>query len=267
MIFTDKFVYIHEPKTGGTFVTSVLFRLYGLEWNRWAHLKNILTGEVRSRSEKYGALVHHNNKHGYCSHLPPSEREKTVLATVRNPYDLYVSQYEFGWWKRREFLKYFRAVPGFEREFAHFPRLTFDEYVRLVNAAFPVFTNGHAGDDDGRAGLHTEQFFKYYFRDAPAAFAKLDDDAYISSGDYRADMFKLHFIHTDQLNRELYEFLLGLGYDDADINFILELGRILPQGRGRTGAQRWEKYYTPELKQAVRRKERFLFEVFPEFDV
>ena len=35
MIFTDRFVYVHEPKTGGTFVTSMLFRLYGLRWTRW----------------------------------------------------------------------------------------------------------------------------------------------------------------------------------------------------------------------------------------
>jgi hypothetical protein len=34
MIFTDRFVYVHEPKTGGTFVTSMLFRLYELRWTQ-----------------------------------------------------------------------------------------------------------------------------------------------------------------------------------------------------------------------------------------
>jgi len=29
MIFTDNFVYVHKPKTGGTFVTDVLRRIYG----------------------------------------------------------------------------------------------------------------------------------------------------------------------------------------------------------------------------------------------
>ena len=266
MIFTDKFVYIHEPKTGGTFVTAALFRLYGLRWTRLTHLRNSLVGEVRHANAKYGLLVHDSNKHGFCSSIPAAQQQKTVLASVRNPYDLYVSQYEFGWWKRREFLKYFRAVPSFDRAYPRFPEITFAEYVRLVNEAFPVYSNG---DRETSAGLHTEQFFKYYFRRAPEAFARMRaDDDYVSSGRYRDDMFKLHFIRTDALNRGLYDFLSQMNYDEEDIRFILDLGRILPKGRGRSvEQQKWESYYTPELKRRVREKERFIFELFPEFDV
>lgn len=265
MIFTDKFVYVHEPKTGGTFVTSVLFRLYGLEWNRLTHLRNIVRGEIR-REGKYGALIHNTNKHGFCRNIPAAHKDKTVLATVRNPFDLYVSQYEFGWWKRREFLKYYRAVPDFERAYARFPDLDFADYVRLVNAAFPVFTNGSLAADDS-AGLLTEQFFKYYFRRPEEAFARLDDEQYVAAQEYTADMFRLHFIRTDQLNRGLYDFLSQMGYEHDDISFILDAGKILPQGKGRSASQAWERYYTPELKELVRRKERFLFRLFPEFDV
>jgi hypothetical protein len=265
MIFTDKFVYVHEPKTGGTFVTSVLFRLYGLKWTRLTHLRNSLLGEVR-RASKYGVLVHNSNKHGGCTQIPAAHREKTILATVRNPFDLYVSQYEFAWWKRRKFLPYYRAVPDFERTYAHFPDITFAEYVRLVNAAFPVFTDGHTASADS-PGLHTEQFFKYYFRQPREAFAHLDDEDYVAAQKYRTNMFKLHFIRTDRLNQGLYDFLLQTGYEHDDIKFILDAGKILPRGKGRSDAQKWERYYTPELKETVRRKERFLFRLFPEFDV
>jgi hypothetical protein len=59
-----------------------------------------------------------------------------------------------------------------------------------------------------------------------------------------------------------------MNYDEEDIRFILDLGRILPKGRGRSvEQQKWESYYTPELKRRVREKERFIFELFPEFDV
>lgn len=265
MIFTDKFVYVHEPKTGGTFVTSVLFRLYGLEWTRWTHIKNIVRGEVR-QSGKYGALIHNTNKHGFCRHIPAAHREKTILATVRNPFDLYVSQYEFGWWKRTEFLKYYRAVPGFDQTYSRFPNLDFDAYVRLVNAAFPVFTNGDRASEDS-PGLHTEQFFKYYLRQPEQAFAHLDDESYIAGQKYKADMFRLHFIRTDQLNSGLYDFLFEMGYEHDDIKFILDAGKILPRGKGRSEGQRWERYYTPALKELVRKKERFLFRLFPAFDV
>lgn len=265
MIFTDKFVYVHEPKTGGTFVTSVLFRLYGLNWNRWTHLRNIVRGEVR-RTGKYGTLIHNSNKHGFCRNIPAAHQEKTILATIRNPYDLYVSQYEFGWWKRREFLPAYRSVPGFDKTYARFPDLDFDEYVRLVNEAFPVFAFGqHARAD--RPGLHTEQFFKYYFRHPEQSFSHVDDEDYTDTQKCRAEMFDLHFIRTDRLNQGLYDFLLQSGYEHEDIRFILDAGKILPQGKGRSAEQRWERYYTPELKAMVRAKERFIFRLFPEFDV
>ena len=122
MIFTDRFVYVHEPKTGGTFVTSALFRLYGLKWTRWTHLRDAVFREARARHPKYGALVHDGNKHGLCRSIPAAHKAKPVLATVRNPFDLYVSQYEFGWWKRAEFLPFYRAVRGFENSTRASPR-------------------------------------------------------------------------------------------------------------------------------------------------
>lgn len=262
MIFTDRFVYVHEPKTGGTFVTSALFRLYGLKWTRWTHMRNALFRQARVSHPKYGALVHDSNKHGFCRSIPEAHRGKTVLATVRNPFDLYVSQYEFGWWRRKEFLPFYRAVPGFEKLYPRFPELTFAEYVRLSNDAFRTYSN-----NGGEArGLLTEQFLKYYFRDPEAAFARLGEEDYLSSGRYRADMFDLHFIRTDQLNRGLYDFLLRLGYDEEDVRFVAAMERVLPRGKGRGAAQKWERYYTPELRREVRRRERLLFTLFPEFD-
>ena len=158
MIFTDRFVYVHEPKTGGTFVTSMLFRLYGLRWTRWTHLRNALFGRVRCRHPRYGALVHDSNKHGGCNEIPPPQRGKKVLATVRNPFDLYVSQYEFGWWRRAEFLRHYEALPRFREEYPNFPDLSFAEYVQLSNAALRPLSGGVRGVSDEGPGLITEQF-------------------------------------------------------------------------------------------------------------
>ena len=265
MIFTDRFVYVHEPKTGGTFVTSMLFRLYGLRWTRLTHLRNAVFGEVRRSHPRYGALVHNSNKHGGCNEIPQPQRSKKILATVRNPFDLYVSQYEFGWWKRNEFLRNYEAVPNFKRDYPEFPDIDFAGYVRLSNAAFRSLANGHSPDN--APGLITEQFLKFYFHDAGEAYAKLRRGAYDANGAHVADMHDLHFIRTDDLNRGLHDFLTRHGYAPDDISFILREGKILPQGKGRTAQQKWERYYTPELKDIVRRKEAFLFKLFPEFDV
>jgi hypothetical protein len=93
------------------------------------------------------------------------------------------------------------------------------------------------------------------------------NDEYIAAQNYRADIHDLHFVRTDNLNRGLYDFLIRMEYPEEDVRFILDLGKILPQGKGRTKGQKWEKYYTPELRQRVRRSDRLIFTMFPEFDV
>lgn len=259
MILTDRFVAVHEPKTGGTFVASALFRLFGAEWNLRNKLASAFGRDVVVRG-KYGTFVFTSNKHGGCNEIPASYRGRPILASVRNPYDLYVSQFEFGWWKRREFLSWYRRVPDFEQRFPRFPNLSFPEYMELTDAAFRTFPNPRG------LGLYTEQFVKFYFREPEAAYARIDD-AYISSEAYRRDLHDLRFVRTDRLNLDLYEFLIGMGIEPRDAEFIRGLGRILPQGKGRAAGGRWEAYYTPELKRSVRERDRLVFTIFPHFDV
>ena len=257
MILTDRFVAVHEPKTGGTFVTSALFRLYGAEWNLRNRLASSLGRDIVARG-KYGSFRFTNNKHGGCNEIPPAWRGRPILASVRNPYDLYVSQYEFGWWKRREFLSYYRRVPGFRRRFPRFPDLSFPEYMELADAAFRTCS-------DGRLGLYTEQFVRFYFKAPEDALARIDD-AYITSEGYRRDLHDLRFVRTDRLNQDLYEFLVGTGFDARDAGFIQGLGRVLPRGKGRAADARWQTYYTDELKRSVRERDRLVFAIFPGFD-
>ncbi|MEJ7812545.1 MAG: hypothetical protein WKG32_19190 [Gemmatimonadaceae bacterium] len=264
MIFTDRFVYVHEPKTGGTSVTSALLRLHGVEWSRWFHFQTTLRVEV-TRSTSHGTFVYHNLKHGTCSEIPDAHRQKPVLATIRSPYDLYVSEYEFGWWKRREFLKYFCAVPGFRERYPRFPDISFAEFVALSNAAFCISAPERDGSEP-RLGMWTERFIKYYFRNPRDIIAKLDDD-YVSAGQFRADMFDVRFVRTSRLNEELHDFLVRVGYPPEEVAFLRGDHKVLPQGKGRTAEQKWERYYTPELKQEVRRRERHLLAMRPEFDV
>ena len=124
MLITDQFVFLHMPKTGGTFVRHVLFRLHAA---RAYPLKRFLgqTGRRRKLTQyvwlcaavviaklrfrdKYGRLEYQRPKHGGWGKIPEPHRNKPVLATVRNPHDWYVSQYEFGWWSKVN-------IPNFSR--------------------------------------------------------------------------------------------------------------------------------------------------------
>jgi len=196
-----------------------------------------------------------------------------LLSTIRNPYDWYVSQYEFGWWKRTS--DYYpeshptpvgaaieRALPAFKKEHPEFPEINFDAFIELCDQASLIYQGAEAK----RLGLLTHGFIQYFYRDLHMALSRMSDD-YISSGRYGADMFDVRFLRTNQLNRDLYEALTTLGYSSHDVQFILTLGKIFPTGRGRGEHQLWERYFTPAQKSHVRGQEWVLFKMFPEFDV
>jgi hypothetical protein len=69
MIVTDKFVFVHLPRTGGTFVSEVIKKFFPSAREIGHHLpRELLPREY--------------------SHLP-------VLGTVRNPWEFYVSWYHY----------------------------------------------------------------------------------------------------------------------------------------------------------------------------
>ena len=71
MIVTDKFVFVHLPRTGGTFVTDMIMKFFPSAREIGYHLPRCLL------PKEY-------------SHLP-------VLGVVRNPWEFYVSWYYHIW--------------------------------------------------------------------------------------------------------------------------------------------------------------------------
>lgn len=71
MIVTDKFVFVHLPRSGGTFVSEMIWKFFPSAHEIGYHLPRTLL------PREY-------------SHLP-------VLGAVRNPWDFYVSWYHHVW--------------------------------------------------------------------------------------------------------------------------------------------------------------------------
>lgn len=71
MLVTDKFVFVHFPRTGGTFITDVIMKFFPSAQQIGYHLPRFLL------PTEY-------------SHLP-------VLGVVRNPWEFYVSFYYHVW--------------------------------------------------------------------------------------------------------------------------------------------------------------------------
>jgi hypothetical protein len=79
-------------------------------------------------------------------------------------------------------------------------------------------------------------------------------------------MHDVHFLPVERLNAALYELLLGFGHSPEEIAFVRSSDKIFPKEGGRDLDDRWQDYYTPEIRDSIRTRERLLFELFPQFD-
>ena len=262
MVITDKFVYIHKPKTGGTFVTDALINLYGGKWNQLTHLKLALLSRITYNNPTLGKLTLTSDKHGGCLGIPGAEASKSVISTIRNPLDYYVSQYEFGWWKHKKWLKYYKTIPDFRNKFSSFPDVSFRQFLELYHTFNPLESRDFSNNEV--PGRCTYEFIDMYFKEPSKVYRKMSP-AYFESGDFKKDMFPVDFIFTNKLNKQLHAVLLKFGYPEDQISFILEKKKVLPQGKGRSENQKWPNYYTPDLIDLIRKKDYFLFLLFPSF--
>lgn len=156
MILTDDFVFIHQPKTGGTFVTESLSRLYEPVTKR-GMVKHWL-GRGRRVGKKQMRII---LKHGTCREIPVGYRRKPILATIRNPYDRFVSQYEFAWWRTHP--EELGDVKILRQRYPHYPGLTFEDFIDLHNSLLMQLKNNRFSPEES-LGRQTEQFVDYFSR-------------------------------------------------------------------------------------------------------
>ena len=223
------------PKTGGTFVTTVLERLY----------------------KERGLPFVNINKHGACDLIPTEYEGLPIIATIRNPFDRYVSQYCFAWWKH--YPDAYCGAKEMRRMFPHYPDLTFNEFVELAHVKFRTWHNPKE-----TLGWHTEQFVRFFFKNAKQRFSEIDM-TYLANRDFKGDLFPVRFLRVENLNRELYTFLESVGWLPERLRFVLEAPKIFPPEGGREPADNWRSYYSPELRLKILHRECLLFMLFPEY--
>lgn len=265
MLVTDRFVYIHQPKTGGTFVSAMMNRAHeasgGTVDTIWIDPDTTATLPVVGPGRMLNVMMSTRNQHGARRDIPAQYRDRPVVATVRNPYDRYVSQFEFAWWRVNP--EMFGPLAETLARYPAYPDLTFEQFIELTNTvSVPYRPEGHP---DRTPGFHTQQFVEYFAPDPTAAYPQLSDGT-LGIGHWRAAMAGVRFLEQDRLNRALHSFLLEMGYASERVGFILGAEKILPDG-SRLRAQHWTNYFSPALKAFVRRKEDLLFQLFPQFDV
>jgi hypothetical protein len=220
------------------------------------------------------ALMRTSEKHDNVHQIPQPFRNRKVLFTIRNPYDHLVSHYEFEWWKTH--LNDYFDEAKMKKVYHRYPDISFSDYIQSIYN-WNLLSNelmDHLWSNEwvstrvferANIGPITMSFIHYAFNDPNKVINNLPH--YLDEGNYLNELPDITFIRCEDLNRELVEFLLGAGYPKERLEFILHLGKIRPDGGSRDPASDWKAYYTCDLKALVREKERFLFEMFPDYDV
>lgn len=262
MLITDRFVFVHFPKTGGTFVNRMIKTLLS---------PSTISQRVHSARKRYGVSLpiypyawQEQKKHAFCKLIPPEHSNKPIAACMRNPLDLYVSQYKFGWWRDHAEV-WFVDLAAAEDEFTLVQEMDFDQFVR----ATLLYGNWCANMRDGRESDETTGRFSaewiHFFCREPQTIRDAAPDTSAMLARTETLEYPVHFLLMERLNEDLADFLVSVGHTETEVAFIRTHQRVYPGRQFRPGGDRHQSYYTAELEAEVRRREAFLFARFPEY--
>lgn len=258
MIIADKFVFLHYPKTGGLFIADVLKKLHIRIKFKKFFINAPLCKELMLPNVKriHGANVY--NRHGTYDQIPEEYKDRPIISCIRNPFDYYVSIYEFRNWEEWHLIK----MPQIKEHFPSFPDLSFKEYLYFYND-FDIKSRIHSDLLNIDIGAMTYSFIQFFFKDPRKIITNLDEN-YLNSFEYKKDMPEITFLRSENLNAGLYNVLLKLGYNKKDVSFILNAQKV--NVTVKRDEKHWEEYYNHNLYDYIKFKERFIFKLFPEYN-
>jgi hypothetical protein len=246
MIITDKLVYIHFPKAGGTFVTKILEQLYDGKiipaYERQNTLKKLVSKkpyyiDYRVHDTFEGVVDERHNHNGY-SQIPPEHLTKPIFTTIRNPFDFYVSYYETKKWINERTLndsELLALLPSF-------PDLDFPDFLKFLDFYYTqkIFKTITGQNPIKGIGLYTLLFILLYSKEPLEVYSKMGKQDYIVTEDFMIGE-EITFLAYGELNNELHSYLQNF-YSKEDINFLYEAKKenVSPNRK----SPDWKGYYT-----------------------
>lgn len=272
MVVTDNFVYLHSPKSGGTFVTEMLLA-------------------VASRVNGFSAINLTDLKHSGVRSIPDKYRHLQVVMNRRNIFSHYVSRYNYRWWTSEKRARKTLDVDRVKADYPLFPELSFSEYLRFVNH-WPYRSNFsnkiQSRLEEREIGYNTWEFVRLTQQNPMATLRTFDN---IPAGQLREQYSDIRFLRTELLNEDLVALLVESGIAGQELAFILENKAIIPRPGERLSIEAWLGYlssrvprkFTAPAQERVARKatcwleyysaadlefvscrDRFYFTLFPE---
>jgi hypothetical protein len=256
MIIADDFVFLHPPKTGGSFVTEVLTDVY---------------------ARQHGRRIVNLDKHGDIESVPREHRSKPQVTIVRNPFDYYSSTYQFGYWIDRQIEPSLALWNDVEMK-SRFPTYPYLKFPEFLEGALEI-GNKHLEPAHQelartlRLGPHTIRMLQFSLRGyipALETFGVTGDVGVLSS-----QIKPTRFLHTETLNKDMFDWLVDLGVPARLAAPVLAKpdikplntpnGKVLKNGHGQNRTVHWSELFDERTRAAVVEYEWLFFSLFPEY--
>jgi len=226
MIATDKFVFIHLPRTGGTFLKTLIQKFFPSAREIGHHLPRQFVPDT-------------------YSHLP-------LLGTVRNPWDFYVSLYHYVWPKDAKTVLAAWMTDngnlGFEASVRNLLNLgvdneRLDRLIEMLPERLDYTKRNVPGFAKDAMRKIRGSGFGYYTVRFNQMFGAADD---------------IFFCRLERLNQDLVTFFERIGSaTDALRQFLLVSDKI-----NAADHLHYSRYYPPELADLVRSRDGPLIDRF-----
>lgn len=263
MMVFDNFVFVHLPKTGGTFVEQVLKTLHCPSW---------IGQKIHGMQRRLGITIpfypykyREHRKHAECRFIPQKDQGKVIVSCVRNPYDLYISHYKFGWWKKHPQEFYASGSEIYKRSILEPAKVTFADWVHGMCDHGIWVMDRRTSCPGVDVGFAASEFAAYFCKESDLVLSQ-PTEAQMAT-EFERSKYNVQFLRMETLNEQLYQFLRERGYPEERVAFIRTKDKIFPGRQTRSASDSADKFFTPELKALVRQKERLLFALFPEYDI
>lgn len=225
MLITKNLVFINNPKTGSSFVRQVIREIM---WKRKPSnimLRCLMKLEMISPLYKELLFPHifpkmPPDQHGQYCQIPKKYKDRSIISIVRNPYDKFLSAYEFRHWSRS--LPIEKAT--IKKHFPIFPRISLNEYVELNNL-IQQNTFRQMGFMNLDIGVQTFQFIKMFFKNPNEVLQNFSHD-YVISGEFKKDIGHISFLKQENLKNDLINLLRGYDYTTDELNFIANRDKV-----------------------------------------
>lgn len=249
---------LNFPRTGSTFAREVIKKIHSqrLVHSPFTKIMNKLNLKTPSLLEldlpNYQSPnpLTRNTKgqHGAYCQIPKAYLPKEIVTVMRNPYEIFLSTYQLGWWKKDFPLEKKTILENFP----NFPILTMNEYVKLIQLSVEDKTGINIG-------AHTVQFIRIFFKNPDEVLSNISEN-YLQSDDLCIKDIApdITILQQENLNEELAFFLAKHGYTKKETDFVRNHKRV---NTSTYSVPDKNSLWTEEAINYVEESERFLFRI------